>query len=75
MGSRSTAGLPSWAGDFDCTSWAQFSLKYVLANPAVTCVLTETTSVEHMAENIGTAFGRLPDQATRLRMRELVQGF
>jgi diketogulonate reductase-like aldo/keto reductase len=43
--------LPDWAAEFECASWAQFSLQYILANPAVTCVLTETTRAEHMAEN------------------------
>ena len=65
--------LPEWVSDFDCASWAQFSLKYILAHPAVTCVLTETTNPEHMEENIQAAFGRLPDEATRGRMRELIQ--
>ena len=67
--------LPEWASEFDCESWAQFSLKYILAHPAVTCALTETTNPDHMAENIGTAFGRLPDEATKRRMRQLVQDF
>ena len=67
--------LPGWAADFDCESWAQFSVKYVLANPAVTCVLTETTNPEHMQENILAGIGPLPDEATRARMRELVQAF
>ena len=62
--------LPAWAAEFDCTAWSQFSLKYILAHPAVTCVLTETTNPEHMEENIGAAFGRLPDDATKRRMRE-----
>ena len=67
--------LPEWAADFDCETWAQFSLKYVLANLAVTCVLTETTNPEHMEENIHAAFGRLPDESTKGRMRELIRGF
>ena len=67
--------LPAWAAEFDCETWAQFSLKYVLANPAVTCVLTETTNPEHMEENIQAGFGRLPDEATKRRMRELLRGF
>ena len=67
--------LPKWASEFDCASWAQFSLKYILAHPAVTCALTETTNPEHMEDNIGAAFGRLPDEATKRRMRELVQDF
>jgi diketogulonate reductase-like aldo/keto reductase len=65
--------LPAWVADFDCHAWSQFSLKYILAHPAVTCVLTETTNPEHMEENVDAAFGRLPDEATRRRMRELAQ--
>ena len=64
--------LPEWAADFDCATWAQFSLKYILAHPTVTCVLTETTNPEHMEENIQAAFGRLPDESTKLRMREVI---
>jgi diketogulonate reductase-like aldo/keto reductase len=67
--------LPEWVGEFDCESWAQFSVKYILSNPAVTCVLTETTNPEHMAENILAGVGQLPDEVTRRRMRELVRTF
>ncbi|WP_420449817.1 aldo/keto reductase [Candidatus Palauibacter sp.] len=75
FGRVSGRDLPEWASEFDCASWAQFSLKYILAHPSVTCALTETTNPEHMAENIESAFGRLPDEATKRRMRELVQDF
>jgi diketogulonate reductase-like aldo/keto reductase len=64
--------LPDWAASFDCTSWAQFSLKYILANQAVTCVLTETTDPKHMAENAVTALGPVPDAATRAKMRAFI---
>jgi diketogulonate reductase-like aldo/keto reductase len=67
--------LPGWAADFGCATWAQFSLKYILSDPAVTCVLTETTSPAHMNENIDAAFGRLPEEPERRRMRELAQSF
>lgn len=72
---RATASvpLPDWTKEFGCESWAQFSLKYVLAHPAVTCVLTETTDPEHMEENIRAAFGRLPDQAERRRMKQTMR--
>lgn len=62
--------LPEWAADFDCESWAQFSLKYILPHPAITCVLTETSNPAHMAENSRAAFGRLPDDGERKRMRD-----
>ena len=67
-----TVPLPDWAAEFECTSWAQFSLQYILASPAVTCVLTETTSAEHMAENALAAFRPSPSEAVRARMRELI---
>jgi diketogulonate reductase-like aldo/keto reductase len=64
--------LPEWTAELECRSWAQFSLQYILANPAVTCVLTETTSPEHMAENALAASSPLPDEATRQRMRAFI---
>ena len=54
--------LPDWAREFDCASWAQLLLKYVLAEPAVTCVIPATRNPEHMRENLGAGFGQLPDQ-------------
>jgi len=65
--------LPEWAAEFDCDSWAQFSLKFILSNPAVTCVLTETTNPKHALDNIGAGFGRLPDEKTRRRMVQYVK--
>lgn len=64
--------LPEWTAAFDCHSWAQFSLKYILANPDLTCVLTETSNPVHMAENASTAFGPAPDAQARARMREFI---
>ena len=62
--------LPGWAAEFDCDSWAQFSLKLILANPAVNCVLTETANPKHAVDNLGAGVGRLPDEAMRKRMLE-----
>jgi diketogulonate reductase-like aldo/keto reductase len=67
--------LPEWAGEFDCHSWAQFSLKYILANQAVNCVLTETSKTKHAVDNLSAGFGRLPDEATRQKMADLVTSF
>jgi diketogulonate reductase-like aldo/keto reductase len=64
--------LPEWAAEFDCQSWAQFFLKYVLAHPAVTAVIQATTDVAHLVDNMGAAYGRMPDDATRRRMVELI---
>jgi diketogulonate reductase-like aldo/keto reductase len=64
--------LPEWAAEFECRTWAQFSLKYILANPLLTCVLTETSNPQHMVDNLVTALGPLPDTAARQRMREVI---
>jgi len=58
--------LPDWAGEIGVTSWAQLLLKFVLANPAVTCVIPGTGKPEHMADNLQAGFGVYPD-ATLLR--------
>jgi diketogulonate reductase-like aldo/keto reductase len=64
--------LPSWAADFDCASWAQFFLKWILAHPAVTCVIPATSRPEHLEDNMKAGLGALPDAPTRDRMRALV---
>jgi len=64
--------LPEWAREFGCETWAQFSLKYILANPSLTSVLTETGDPKHMEENLLTATGELPNEAQRQRMREFI---
>ena len=61
--------LPEWAAEFDCDSWAQFSIKFILSHPAVACVLTETANPMHAVDNLGGGIGRLPDEAMRERMR------
>jgi diketogulonate reductase-like aldo/keto reductase len=65
--------LPDWAGDFDCRSWAQFFLKWIVANPAVTCAIPATGKPQHLEDNMQAGFGRLPDANTRWRMVELVK--
>ena len=65
--------LPEWAADFDCQSWAQFSLKWILANPIVNCTLTETTKLHHAVDNLSAGLGRLPDERERSRMQALMQ--
>ncbi len=62
--------LPDWAAEFDCTSWGQFFLKYIISHPGVTCAIPGTRRVEHVDDNFGAAFGRLPDAALRRRQEE-----
>lgn len=60
--------LPPWAADFDCTSWAQFFLKWILGRPEVTCVIPGTRRAAHLKDNVQAGTGRLPDAAMRRRM-------
>ena len=62
--------LPEWAKEFDAASWAQFFLKYLLGNEAVTCVIPGTDKPEYMADNLAAGRGRLPGPAMRKRMVE-----
>ena len=64
--------LPAWATEIGCTTWAQFSLKYILSNPSVTVVLTETSNPKHMDEIAQAALGPMPDESARKRMREFI---
>jgi len=64
--------VPEWAAEFGADTWGKFFLKYVAAHPAVTCVTPATSKPKHMLDNIGAAYGELPDAATRRRMEEVV---
>jgi diketogulonate reductase-like aldo/keto reductase len=67
--------LPAWAKEIDCASWGQIFLKFILGHPAVTCPIPATSNPAHMADDLGAAFGRLPDEALRRRMvKELAGG-
>jgi diketogulonate reductase-like aldo/keto reductase len=65
--------LPEWAREFDCSSWAQFFLKWVVSHPAITCAIPATRNPAHLEDNMGAARGGLPDAKTRERMVELVE--
>jgi len=66
--SLSRRPLPDWAGEIEASSWAQILLKFCLGHPAVTCVIPGTSRPDHMRDNAGAGFGRLPDAAMRERM-------
>ncbi len=64
--------VPEWAADFGADTWGKFFLKYVAANPAVTCITPATSKPKHMLDNIGAAYGALPDAAALRKMEECV---
>jgi diketogulonate reductase-like aldo/keto reductase len=57
--------LPAWAGEIGCESWAQLLLKFVLGNPATTCVIPATSRPEHLVDNMKAGVGALPDEKMR----------
>lgn len=64
--------LPDWAAEFDCRSWAQFFLKWIIANAAITCAIPATDKPRHLEDNVQGGIGRLPDAKMRRRMAEFV---
>jgi aryl-alcohol dehydrogenase-like predicted oxidoreductase len=64
--------IPDWAKDF-AGSWAQFFLKYLLADERVTAVIPGTSNPAHMADNLGAMRGRLPDPDQRKRMVSFIE--
>ncbi|MGK0298925.1 MAG: aryl-alcohol dehydrogenase-like predicted oxidoreductase [Gammaproteobacteria bacterium] len=69
----SNKSLPEWAKEFDCDSWAQFTLKWILSNPDVACAIPATSNARHMLDNTRAGYGRLPDQNQRRKMLSLMQ--
>jgi diketogulonate reductase-like aldo/keto reductase len=65
--------LPPWAAEIDCSNWAQLLLKFIVSHPAVTCAIPATSSVAHVRENMGAAYGRLPDESMRRRLIAYVE--
>lgn len=65
--------LPPWCADLDCTSWAQFFLKWIISHAAVTCAIPGTRRVSHIEDNMAACRGRLPDAALRHRMTEYMR--
>ena len=64
--------VPAWAQEFGADSWGKFFIKFVIAHPAITCVTPATSKPANMLDNIGAAYGELPDEATQRRMAEYV---
>ncbi|HEY5952117.1 MAG TPA: aldo/keto reductase [Kofleriaceae bacterium] len=60
--------VPALAADLDCTSWAQFFLKFIIGHPAVTCPIPATAKASHVVDNVQAALGRLPDAKQRDQM-------
>jgi aryl-alcohol dehydrogenase-like predicted oxidoreductase len=65
--------LPGWATELGISNWAEFLLKFIVAHPAVTCVIPGTRNPDHLADNLLAGAGELPDEATREKMAAYVR--
>lgn len=60
--------VPPWASEFGATSWAQIFLKFVIAHPAVTCVIPATGKLANALDNLSAGRGPLPSAAQKARI-------
>ena len=65
--------LPPWAAEIDCANWAQVLLKFIVSHPAVVCAIPATSRVDHVRQNVGASYGRLPDEPMRRRIAAAVE--
>jgi diketogulonate reductase-like aldo/keto reductase len=65
--------LPSWSGEIAVDSWGAFFLKYIIAHPAVTCVIPATTDPLHMIDNLKAGEGALPNEEWRKKMTDYIE--
>jgi diketogulonate reductase-like aldo/keto reductase len=65
--------LPGWAREIGCASWGQVFLKWIIAHPAVTCVIPATANPANMRDNMQAGFGALPDEALRRKITDQVR--
>jgi diketogulonate reductase-like aldo/keto reductase len=65
--------LPGWAREIGCSTWAQALLKFIVAEPGVSCAIPATSNPSHARENMLAARGPLPDAALRRRIADDVK--
>ena len=70
FGSVSGRALPDWVKEYNINNWAQFFIKFILSHPAVTCTIPGTSNATHLAENLGAADAKLPNEKAREKMVE-----
>src|SRR5262245_5772506 len=60
--------IPAWASEAGCASWAALFLKFILAQPAVTCIIPATGNPDHLADDVAAGRGAplTGEQCTKL---------
>ena len=64
--------LPEFAKDFDCLSWGNFFLKYIVSHPDITACVAGTTKPHHALDNLQAGMGRLPSPAERKLQEDFI---
>jgi diketogulonate reductase-like aldo/keto reductase len=62
--------VPPWLVDAGCETWSEALLKFVIAHPAVTCVIPGTGNPDHMAENCRAGIGAMLEESLRRKLIE-----
>jgi aryl-alcohol dehydrogenase-like predicted oxidoreductase len=68
FGAKTRRPLPGWGAEIGCSTWAEALLKFVVAQPAVTCAIPATSRLAHLKENMRALAGPLPDASLRRRI-------
>lgn len=66
--------LPPWAAELGIVSWSQYFLKFILAHPAVTCVIPGTGNPDRAADDFAAGNGHIPSQAEAAKMLDYWYG-
>ena len=66
--------IPGWAYEYNINTWAQFFLKFILANQAVTTVIPATSNPAHMIDNLIGGIGPIPKIELQKKMERVVEG-
>jgi len=53
--------LPEWCIEVGIKNWSEYFLKFILADPNVTCVIPATSDVQHAVENYRAGSVSIPD--------------
>ena len=63
--------LPNWAKEYNINSWAQYFLKFILANPAVTNIIPATSKPKNMIDNSKGGYTPIPSISLQKKMLEI----
>ena len=66
--------LPPWAAELGIASWGQYFLKFILAHPAVTCIIPGTGNPDRAADDFAAGNGPIPSQAEAAKMLDYWYG-